>query len=146
MVGLGLKKHILYNEASANLKETIQVHGMSYELVPPSNHRNNIAEWAIQTANNHFVEVLCGAHNDFQMYLWCRILPQAEWKMNMLRQSNVAPNVSAYAHIHRQHDYMRHPWAPIGCPVQVHGPAYKSKRWDKHAAAGWHIGTSMEHY
>ena len=33
--GLGLKKHILDNEASVNLKETIQGHGMPYELVPP---------------------------------------------------------------------------------------------------------------
>ena len=54
LAGLGLKKHILDNEASANIKETIRGHGMSYELVPHGNHRRNIAERAIQTANNHF--------------------------------------------------------------------------------------------
>ena len=140
LAGLGLKKHILDNEASANLKETIQVHVMSYELVPPGNHRRNISEQAIQTENNNFVAVLCGIHDDSPMHLWCRLLPQAECQMNMLRQSNVFLNVSAYARIHGQHDYMRHPWAPVECPVQVHEPSYKRK------TSGWHIGTSLENY
>ena len=68
--GLGLKKHILDNEASSNLKETIQGHGMSYKLVPPGNHRRNNAERSIQTAKNNFVAVLCGAHDEFPMHLW----------------------------------------------------------------------------
>ena len=38
LAGLGLKKHILDNEASKNFKEAIQGHEMSYELVPPGNH------------------------------------------------------------------------------------------------------------
>ena len=85
LAGLGLKKHILDNEASENLKEKIQGHGMSYKLVPPGNHQRNIAERAIQTAKNHFVSGLCGAHNDFPMHIWCRLLSQSEWQMNMLR-------------------------------------------------------------
>ena len=44
LTGLGLKKHILDNEVSENIKETIQGHGMAYELVPPGDHRRNIVE------------------------------------------------------------------------------------------------------
>ena len=47
--GLGLKKHILDNEASDAFKEKICQNGMQYELVPPGNHRRNQAERAIQT-------------------------------------------------------------------------------------------------
>ena len=119
---------------------------MPYELVPPGNHRRNIAERAIQTAKNHFVAVLCGSHHDFPMQLWWRLLTQAEWQMNMIGQSNVAPNVSEYAHIHGQCDYMRHPWAPVGCPFQVQNIEDKRKNWDKHTTSGWHLVTSMEHY
>ena len=146
LAGLGLKKHILNNEASVNFKEKIQGHEMSYKLVPPGNHRRNIAEREIQTANNHFVWVLCGDHNDFPMHPWCQLLPQSEWQMNMLRQSNIAPNVSAYAHIHGQHNYMCRPCTPVWCPFQVHEPSDNRKSWDNHATYGWNIGTSMEHY
>ena len=44
--GLGLKKHILDNEASDTFKEKIRQNGMEYELVPPRIHRRNQAEWA----------------------------------------------------------------------------------------------------
>ena len=47
LAGHVLKKHILDNEASENLKETIQGHGMSYELVPPGKHRRKIVERSI---------------------------------------------------------------------------------------------------
>ena len=82
--GLGLKKHILDNEASANIKEKIQGHGMLYRLVPPGKHRSNIAERETKTAKNHFVSVLCGAQDDLTMHLWCQLLPRSECQINML--------------------------------------------------------------
>ena len=80
LVGIGIKKHILDNEESENFKETNQGRGMSYELVPPGDHRKKIAERAIQTAKNNFILVLCGAHNDFPMHPWCRLLPHLNGK------------------------------------------------------------------
>ncbi|KAL7537341.1 hypothetical protein ACHAWF_005737, partial [Thalassiosira exigua] len=144
--GLSMKKHILDNEASENFKATIKGHGMDYELVPPGNHRRNIAERAIQTAKNHYTAVLCGTADSFPMHLWCRLLPQSEKQLNMLRQSNVAPKVSAYAHVHGQHNFMRHPWAPLGSEMLMHEPAAKRKSWDKHATLTWNLRTSTEHY
>ena len=144
--GLSVKKHILDNEASALYKDAIKQNNVTHELVPPNNHRRNIAERSIQTGKNHIVSVLCGCHNDFPMHLWCRLLPNIEWQINLLRQSNVAPNVSAYAHVHGQHDFLRQPFAPLGCPVQVHVPPANRKSWAKHTESGWHLGTSNEHY
>ena len=109
---------------------------MLYELVSCGNHQRNIAEREIQTAKNNFLAILCGAHDDFPMHLWCQIPPQSEWQMNMLRKSNVAPNVSVYAHSHGQHDYMRHPWPPVGFPFQVNEPAEFWKSWYKHTMSG----------
>ncbi|KAL7524712.1 hypothetical protein ACHAWF_003918 [Thalassiosira exigua] len=80
------------------------------------------------------------------MHLWCRLLSQSENQLNMLRQSNVAPKVSAYAHVHGQHDFMRHPWAPLGSEMLMHEPAAKRKSWDKHATLTWNLRTSTEHY
>ena len=49
-VGLTMKKQILDNEASEAYKKAIKANGMEYELVPPHDHRLNIAERSIQMA------------------------------------------------------------------------------------------------
>jgi hypothetical protein len=74
------------------------------------------------------------------------LLEQTELTMNLLRQSNVAPKISAFAHIHGQHDYMKKPFAPIGCTVQIHVKPKNRRMWDTHTEAGYNLGTSMEHH
>ena len=82
------------------MKELIrsQYH-MQLELVPPGCHRRNAAEVAIRNFKAHFLSILAGAADDFPMHLWDRLLPQAEITVNLLRQSNATPTVSAYAHM-----------------------------------------------
>ena len=58
MASLGLKHHRLDNEATATFKECIKANGMSHELVPPGNHRHNLAEREIQTFKHHFIAIL----------------------------------------------------------------------------------------
>ncbi len=58
--GLGLKKHILDNEASKAFKAKIKENEMEYELIPPGNHRRNQAKRAIQTFKVHFISILAG--------------------------------------------------------------------------------------
>ncbi len=45
--GLGIKKQVLGNKCSAAMKACIKSNGMTYELVPPGQHRRNQAERAI---------------------------------------------------------------------------------------------------
>ena len=47
--GIIPKHHVLDNECSAEFKEAIKDKKMTYQLVPPDDHRQNIAERAIQT-------------------------------------------------------------------------------------------------
>ena len=144
--GLTVKKHILDNEISEGYKEAIKGNDVTHELVPPSDHRRNLAERAIQTAKNHFVGVIAGVHENFPMHLWCRLLAQAELQLNMQRQSNVTPKVSAYAHVHGPHNFMKKPFAPLGCPILTHDKPGNRGSWAEHASDGWHLGTSMEHH
>jgi hypothetical protein len=55
MAGLGLKTHQLDNKASKAYKQCIHQNGMTHKLVPPDNHRSNLAERAIQTFKHHFI-------------------------------------------------------------------------------------------
>ena len=91
--GLTLRKHILDNEAPAAYTALIEVNGMNWEFFPPGQHRRNIAERAIQTAKDHFVVILVGVSTTFPMHLWCILIPQAEFTLNLLRQSRTKPNV-----------------------------------------------------
>ena len=67
--GLNPKHQILDNEASAKYKAAIIASGMTYQLVPPHDHRRNIAEKAIQFWKDHFVAVLSGASSTFHLRL-----------------------------------------------------------------------------
>ena len=143
---LGLRKHVLDNEISKAYKARIALNGMTHELVPPGNHRRNIAERGIQTFKSHLISIANGVSDNCPIRLWCKFVPQAELTLNLLRQSNVTPNISAFAHVHGHHDYMRHPFAPIGCAVEIHVKPGNRATWDMRSVSGFSLGMSLEHY
>ncbi len=144
--GLGIKKHTLDNEASGALKQYIHQQQIQFELVPPGNHRRNQAEHAIQTFKAHFMAILAGVNDKFLLSLWCHLLESAELTLNLLRQSKVAPKISAFAHIHGHHDYMKKPFAPLGCAIKSNVKPDDRRTWDTRAEAGFSLGMSMEHH
>ena len=54
--GITPTHQVLDNKISQIYKDEIRESGMSYQLVPPDDHRRNIAERAIQTRKNNFSE------------------------------------------------------------------------------------------
>ena len=139
------KKHVLDNEASNEYQDEIRKE-CKMEMVPPDTHRQNIAERAIQTFKNHFISILSGVDPRFPISLWSKLIPQAVLTLNLLRPSNVCPNVSAHAFMHGQFDYNAMPLAPLGCAVQLYLKPHRRKSWGQHANDGWYIGTSPKHY
>ena len=118
---------------------------MEMELVPPGCHCRNAAGVA-RNFKAHFLSVLVGTANDFPPSLWDRLLPQAEITVNLLRQSNATPNVSACAYLIGPFDYNNMPLAPMWCAVQVHEKTDKRITWAYHTVDGWYLATSPEHY
>ena len=115
------KLHILDNEASAAFKAAIK-ENCDLQLVPPDTHRRNLAERAIQTFKSHFISILAGVDPSFPMSLWDRLVPQAVMTLNLLRQANENPTISAYQHVNGNFDYNKTPLSPLGCAVEM-GPA-----------------------
>ncbi len=146
MANLGLKHHRLDNKASSAFKKCITDNWMTHELVPPGNHRCNLAERMIQTFKHHFISILNGVDDEFPLSLWCHNLASAELTVNLLCQSYIAPKISAYAHIHGQHNYMWKPSTSLGCAVQAHVKPNACQTWDTHSKAGFIIETSIEHH
>jgi hypothetical protein len=109
-------------------------------------HRRNAAEQAIQTFKGHFISVLSGVPNSFLISQWDELLPQTVLTLNLLRQSNVAPNISAWAYHNGNFDYNRMPIAPMGCEVQFHIKPARRKSFGEHSENGFYLRTSEEHY
>jgi hypothetical protein len=128
--GIEPKKHVLDNEVSAAMKALIkEKYKMDCELVPPGCHRCNATEVAIRNFKAHFLGILADVADDFPLCLWDKLLPQAEITINLLRQSNATPTISAYAHFNGPFDYNKMPSAPMGCNVQVHEKTDSRSTW-----------------
>ena len=135
--GIIPKKHILDNKISEAIKLVIHdEYQMEMELVPPGFHRRNVAEVEIRNTKAHFISVLAGTADDFTPSLWENILPQTETTLNLLRQSNATPNVSAYAHLCGTFDYNKTLLAPMGCAAKFHENTNKCSTWEYHRMDG----------
>jgi hypothetical protein len=143
MAGLGIKKHTLDNEASEAFKQCICQKQIEFDLVPPGNHKRNQAEQAIQTFKAHFIAILAGVDDKFPLSLWCHLLEPTELTLNLLRQSKVVPKISAFAHNHGHHDYMKKPFDPLGCAIKAHVKPDNCRTWDARSDSGYSLGTSM---
>ncbi len=140
-----LMTHIMDNKASEEYKKEIQKN-CTIQLVPPDNHRRNLAEQAIQTFKNHFKAILARLDDTFPMRLWDRLLPQTILTLNFLRQSNTIPTVLAHQYVHGNFDYNKMPLAPMGCAVQLHQSSTRWASWAEHLIDWWYLQTSPEHY
>eukprot|EP00804_Cyclotella_cryptica_P001885 CCRYP_007356-RA/>CCRYP_007356-RA protein AED:0.20 eAED:0.20 QI:0/-1/0/1/-1/1/1/0/768 len=144
--GIHPTRQVLDNEISATYKLAITASGMTYQLVPPDDHRRNIAKRAIQTWKDHFIAVISGTDTKFPLHLWCQLLPQMERQLCLLRQSNAYPHISSHTHLYGHHDYNTHPFVPLGMETLVHDKPHRRKSFAQHCTKGYVIGTSYEHY
>ena len=90
--------------------------------------------------------MLAGVADGFPINQWDELLPQTILTLNLLQQSNVAPNISAYAYHHGIFDYNCMPIAPMGCAVQFHIKPSRQKTFGEHSEDGFYLKTSAEHY
>ena len=135
--GIVPKKHVLHNEVSENMKNHIRdTCKINMELVPPGCHRCNAAEVAIHNFKAHFLSILADVADDFPPSQWDWLLPQTEITINLIRQSNATPNVSAYAHLSEPFNYNKMLLALMGCEAQVHEKTNK-RAWTYHSVDGW---------
>eukprot|EP00804_Cyclotella_cryptica_P007584 CCRYP_010663-RA/>CCRYP_010663-RA protein AED:0.17 eAED:0.17 QI:0/0/0/1/1/1/2/0/834 len=134
--GIQPTRQVLDNEISTAYKLAITASGMTYQRVPPDNHRRNIAEKAIQTWKDHFIAVISGTDTKFPLHLWCQLLPQMERQLCLLRQSNAYPHISSHTHLYGNHDYNAHPFVPLGMEALLHDKPHSRKSFAQHCTKG----------
>ena len=119
---------------------------MTYEKVPPDDHRRIIAKKSIKTWKDHFVSVLSGTAEIFTLHLWCQLLPQMERQLILLGNFNTMPHISTYTHLHGHHDYNTKPFVPLGMEALTHDKPHHRKTFTQHCSKGWVLGTLPEYY
>eukprot|EP00804_Cyclotella_cryptica_P029980 CCRYP_013434-RA/>CCRYP_013434-RA protein AED:0.42 eAED:0.42 QI:0/0/0/1/0/0/2/0/227 len=126
--------HVLNNEVSASYKQSILDLGVTYQLVPPDDHRRNVAKKGIQTWKDHFIAILSGTADKFPLHLWCQLIPHMERQLNLLRQSNANPKISANVHLYGPHNYNVLPFIPLGIEALVHDKPTRRKTYAQHCS------------
>ena len=111
---------MLDNETLKVLTNAMYENDVTFEFVPPHQHRRNTAERAIRTMKNHLMAGIATCHPDFPIREWDRLLPQCELTLNLLRNSRINPNLSAWAYLFGNHDFSKVPLLPPGTKVVVH--------------------------
>ena len=144
--GFRPKLQRLDNEASNQMKKTMKLLDVNFQLVPPHNHRRNAAERMIRTFKNHFVSILCSTDKNFPMSEWDQLLPQAELTLNLLRSSRINPRMSAWTQLEGTFNFNATPLAPPGTPIIVHEKPSQRASWAPHGLDGFYLGPALNHY
>lgn len=95
------------------------MNSIQVQLEPPYAHRRNIAECAIRTWNNHFMDGLSSLPNTFPMIYWDILIPQSVMTLNMMRQIKKTPGISAYEELEGPYTFKDHPMDPPGTKVAL---------------------------
>ena len=144
--GLRPRLHTLDNEASSILCDYLQSEEVEYQLVPPHIYRRNASKRAICTFKNHFIASLTSTDPNFPLSNWCRLLPQAELTLNLLRASRLNPKLLAYAQLEGTFDFTHTPLSPPGIRVIIHEKPTTPQTWAPHGTDGWYLGPALHHY
>ena len=121
---------------SEDLKKYFEDSDIQFQLVPPHMHQRNAAERDERTFKNHFIAALCTVEPLFPFYLWDRLFPQVIMTLNMLRQSQLNPGLSAYEQVDGIQNFERTPVAPLVCKVQIHEKPHKQLTYATHSVDG----------
>ena len=142
--------HRIDNETSAALIDAIEAKGLTYEVVPPGNHRRNPAERAIQTFKSHFIAILNGVDENYPEGAWDHLITQTNLTLNILRPCRINPAHSAHSYIYGPYNFDAHPLAPLGCKAIIHeraiGKGGKRSTWGNRGKLGYYIGPELNSY
>jgi hypothetical protein len=137
---------MLDNECSLALQQFFNDKSIQFQKTPAGMHRRNAAERAIRTFKNHFVAGLCTVNEAFPLYLWDKLLQQAELTLNLLRGSRMNPKLAAWEQLNGVFDYNATPLGPPGTRVLVHDKPQNRGTWAPHGQDAWYIGPALDHY
>ena len=142
-----ISKFIIDNESSREIEKFFESKNLTYQYVPPKNHRSNQAERAIDTAKSHVISSLQSTDPTFDLKEWPKLLPQIEITLNWLRVSPLNAHMSAYGNMFGPYDYKKNPMVPLGTLVMFYeAKKDRTSAFGNKGIQGNYIGPSLKHY
>jgi hypothetical protein len=138
--------NVMDNQATKVIKAYLTPQQVSLQLFKPHNHCVNHTERAIQTFKNWFIGTLGTTDANFPIQLWDKLASQVQDSINLLRQSRVQPNISAYKTLEGPYDWNRYPMAPPGTKAIIYEDAETRTSWALHGLNALLLGPSKDHY
>ena len=127
------KLHKLDNETSKDVEEFIASQQTAIQYTPPDMHRTNPAERAIQTWKSCKKSSLASVPQDFPIALWCRMCPQVDLSVNIIRKCRQNPLLSAWAAMEGEYHFNATPIAPPGTEMMMHQKPIRRKTFGLNA-------------
>jgi hypothetical protein len=146
--GHAVDHQVLDNEASAEYIRVItEDWNANYQLIPPDIHRRNLCRTCHSNLQSSLPLHSHRHHQSFPNYLWDKLMPQTELTINLLRQSLIAPAMSAWEYYNNApFNFDATPISPCGCPVIIHNKPNKRASWAFGGCGGFNIGPALSHY
>jgi hypothetical protein len=138
--------NVMDNKCSKAVAAHIHKNNMYIHLVPPHNHRVNVAERAIATFKEHFIAGLATVDKDCLLQLWDDFLPQVELTLNLLRFSRRDPTRSANEEVYGFYDFNKTPIAPLGMKSLFYDDPAVRTSWAPHGTDAYYVGVAPKHY
>ena len=85
-------------------------------------------------------------NSHFPKRAWHHALYQIVVALNMLRPSHLNPKISAYMQVHDNHNFNKHPVAPVGCKIIIHNRTNERPSWSDHGSRDFYVGPAIKHY
>ena len=108
------------NETSKDVEDFIASQNTQQQYTPTNLHRTNPAERALQTYKSCVKSTMATLPPTFPIAYWCRLLPQIDFSLNIVRKCIKNPLLSAWAAMEGELHFDATPIAPTGSEMLMH--------------------------
>ena len=116
------------------------------QYTPPDIQRTNPAERGIQTWKSCGKSILASLPPKFPIAYWCRLTPQIDFCVNIVRKCRQNPLLSAWAAMEGEFHFDATPIAPPGSEMLMHEKPNRRRTWGFNAKKAWYLGPCFQHY
>ena len=137
--------HRMDNETSQEVKEFIADQQTDLQYVSPGRHCAP-AEKAVQTYKACFKSTTASLPPEFPIAYWCRLIPQIDLSVNIVRACRQNPKLSAWAATEGDFHFDSTPIAPPGTAMLMYERPENRSSFGHNAKKAWYIGPCLDHY
>jgi hypothetical protein len=138
--------NVMDNQATKYIKQFLTKKECNFQVVEPHSHRVNAAERAIQTFKDAFIAALATIDCKFPLQLWDKLAPQVQDTLNLLRTSQINPNLSTYEALNGPYNWDCYSLAPPRCKAVIYKAPAVCGSWASRGTDAWYVGPSTDHY